>query len=63
MSKKSYIQPDFIDVQVEDTTQFNDIEKGIEIHRETFDKDIDDISYEPEQTPDKESEDIYGYYN
>ena len=63
MCKKSYIQPDFIDVQVEDTIQFNDIEEGIEIHRETFDKDIDDISYEPEQSYDEESEDIYGYYN
>ena len=31
---KSYLQPDFVDVQVEDTTQFNDIEEGIEIHRE-----------------------------
>ena len=28
MCKKSYIQPDFIDVQVEDTIQFNDIEEG-----------------------------------
>lgn len=63
MSKKSYIQPDFIDVKIEDTTQFNDIEEGIEIHRETFDKDIDDISYEPEQSSDEELEDIYGYYN
>lgn len=64
MSKKSYLQPDFVDVQVEDTTQFNDIEEGIEIHRETFDKDIDDIGFEPELTPDEETgEDIYGYYN
>lgn len=64
MNKKSYLQPDFVDVQVEDTTQFNDIEEGIEIHRETFDKDIDDIAFEPELTPDEETgEDIYGYYN
>lgn len=61
---KSYITPDKVNVQVDDTTEFNDIEQGIEIHREVFDKDFDDIAFEPIETTQEESgEDIYGYFN
>lgn len=62
---KSYIQPDFVDVQVEDTTQFDELVDGLEIHTESFDKDLDDVDYEPHETeyeePDYEN-DVFGYY-
>ena len=57
-----YDTPDYVNEFIEDELEFDNIENGIEIHSEVFDKDLDDADWEPHTAETEETEDIFGYY-